>query len=216
MKTPTLQPPLSIEPRILSHPWYRKWEMGELPADSLRHYAGEYYWQVAHFPRYLSRLHSQLDSLEQRQVILRNLADEENPSSPHPELWLQFAQALGLDPAAIRSGAPGPAARELIQEFTALVDAGPHEGLGAILAYESQVPEVARFKADALEKYYLKGAEAALGTRFFKVHQEADVWHTRELQGLLEGQDESQALKTRQASSRAATALWKFLDAMPN
>ena len=66
---PNSRPALTIEPRILSHPWYRKWECGELPVESLRHYAGEYYWQVANFPRYLSRLHSQLERVEDRRVV---------------------------------------------------------------------------------------------------------------------------------------------------
>ena len=84
---------ITIQPLILSHPWYQKWECGELPIESLQHYAKEYYWQVAHFPRYLSSLHSQLADLKTRQVVLRNLQDEENDSAPHPELWLDFAQA---------------------------------------------------------------------------------------------------------------------------
>ncbi len=210
---------LKIELKLLNHPWYRQWECGALPVDSLRHYAGEYYWQVAHFPRYLSRLHSQLDSLSDRQVILGNLADEENRASPHPELWLDFAEALGLAREKITSSQPGPAAARLIAEFQGLVAAGPAQGLGAILAYEAQVPEVASFKGKALRQHYLAGladAAADKAARFFSVHEATDVWHTRELDELVERLPAEGRQKAQAAATHASHALWNFLDAMPN
>lgn len=207
---------LKIEPRILSHPWYRKWECGELPAESLRHYAGQYYWQVAAFPRYLSRLHSQLDDLGQRQVILGNLLDEENAEAPHPELWLDFAEALGLDRSGVKAAPPGPAARALVEEFHRLAASSPEEGLGAILAYESQVPEVARFKREALGRHYLSEDRAAQGTRFFAVHQDADVWHSKALEAIVAGLSPAKKRAAQAAAEQACAALWRFLDAMPN
>lgn len=206
---------IRIEHPILSHPWYKMWECGELPVESLRHYAQEYFWQVAHFPRYLSRLHSQVSDLKTRQVILENLADEENPKSPHPELWLDFAEALGLDRDKVRSSSPSPAAQELIHEFQSLIEAGVPEGLGAILAYESQVPAVAQFKSKALESYYLQKEKADQGTRFFRVHQEADVWHTKELDDVVASLSTEDRQKAQVAADKASLALWKFLDAMP-
>jgi pyrroloquinoline-quinone synthase len=202
--------------RILSHPWYRKWECGELPVESLRHYAREYYWQVAWFPRYLSLLHSQLDDLGQRRTILGNLMDEENSAEPHPELWLDFAEALGEPRDTVRCGTPGPAAQALVGEFRELVAAGPASGLGAILAYESQVPEIAQFKSGALRRFYLRGAAAEKGTRFFAVHEKADVWHSRELESLVAELPAEGRETARIAAERACEALWGFLDAMPN
>jgi pyrroloquinoline-quinone synthase len=207
---------ITIQSRLLAHPWYQKWECGELTTDSLRTYAGEYYWQVAAFPRYLSRLHSQMGDLRQRQLILRNLLDEENPDAPHPELWLDFAEALGRDRHEIRTGTPGAAVQELIAEFQSLVAASPEEGLGAILAYESQVPEVAHFKRKALEKHYFHGSPTERGTRFFAVHEEADVWHTKALDELVATLSVEEKQRAQQAADRAGTALWRFLDAMPN
>jgi pyrroloquinoline-quinone synthase len=207
---------ITVEPKLLAHPWYRKWECGELSNESLRTYAGEYYWQVAAFPRYLSRLHSQMDDLKQRQVILSNLLDEENQKSPHAELWLDFAEALGLDRDAVKMGTAGAAVSSLIKEFQTLVASSPEEGLGAILAYESQVPEIAHFKKEALERHYMSDAVAEKGTRFFAVHEEADVWHTRELEDLIATLSDDQKRKAQDAAHRACAALWNFLDAMPH
>ncbi len=206
---------LTISPCILSHPWYQRWEKGEVSRDALRTYAGQYYWQVSHFPRYLSRLHSQMEDLSQRQVILGNLLDEENKNAPHPELWLDFAEALGLDRMSVMQSQPGEAVSKLVAAFQSLVSSSPEEGLGAILAYESQVPEVARFKSEALKKYYLQDAQASQGLRFFEVHEKADIWHTQELESLITRLSPEQKERAQNAANSACSALWEFLDAMP-
>ena len=209
--------PLTTSPKLLDHPWYRAWECGALPREALRTYASEYYWQVANFPRYLSRLHSQLPDLKSRQVLLSNLMDEENPSSPHPELWLDFAASLGLDRQAVAAGTPSAATCALVEQFHALVAASPEEGLGAILAYESQVPAIARFKGKALKDHYLAtAAQQAQGTRFFAVHEEADQWHTAALERLVDALPQEQKRNAQDAANIACSALWKFLDAMPH
>jgi pyrroloquinoline-quinone synthase len=208
--------PLIAEAKLLSHPWYQKWECGELPVESLRRYARDYYWQVANFPRYLSRLHSELEDLGQRQVVLKNLVEEESSDAPHPELWLDFAESLGLNRAEVKAGPVSEASRKLVEEFRFLMSSSPAEGLGAILAYESQVPEIARFKTEALEKHYLKGESLARGSRFFRVHAEADVWHTEELTALYDSLPEEQQSRAREAAGRACGALWRFLDEMPH
>jgi pyrroloquinoline-quinone synthase len=212
-------PAILIEPKILTHPWYRKWECGELATESLRHYAGEYYWQVAHFPRYLSMTHSQLENPAQRRVILGNLLDEEGDAAsktPHPELWLDFAECLGWDRDELASSPPGPAAAALVSEFKSLVASGPGSALGAMLAYESQVPEVAQFKGKALREFYLAQAQHEKGTKFFAVHEQADVWHAAELESLIATLSPDQKQAAQESASRACLALHRFLDAMPN
>lgn len=207
---------IKITAHLLSHPWYQKWECGELSQEALQSYSRQYYWQVANFPRYLSRLHSQMEVLEDRQVILGNLLDEENKNSPHPELWLDFAEALGEDRQSIKEESPSTAVAELVEEFHRLVNTGKEEGLGAILAYESQVPEVARFKSQALKKFYLGPEQAEKGARFFDVHAEADVWHTQELDQLVAKMTDEQKSKVQAAADQACSALWRFLDTLPN
>ena len=206
---------IEIKQPVLSHPWYRAWECGKVTKEGLQIYAQEYYWQVANFPRYLSALHAQTEELSDRQVILRNLMDEENENQPHPELWLDFAESLGLDRSQVRNRTPGPAAMALVEEFRSVVKSGQPEALGALLAYESQVPEVAKFKTKALNEFYLEGDAAEKGTRFFKVHEEADVWHTRELEGILAKMSDRDRARAQVAADRCGKALWQFLDAMP-
>lgn len=207
---------IKIEHKILSHPWYRKWECGELAVESLRTYAQEYYWQVANFPRYLSRLHSQLDDLQDRQVVLANLAEEEDMNAPHPELWLDFAESLGLNRNEVKARTAGPAAQKLVETFRGLVASGRPEALGTILAYESQVPEVAKFKSQALKEHYLQADQAAKGSEFFRVHALADEWHTAALDGVVAKLPAHEKKQAQAAADEASLALWSFLDAMPN
>lgn len=211
-------PLISIELSILSHPWYQKWECGELPVESLRQYAQDYYWQVANFPRYLSLLHSQLENLSDRQTVLRNLNDEENETTPHPELWLDFAESLGASRENIKVSRPSDESQTLVDKFRAIVGSSPEAGLGAILAYESQVPEVAKFKSKALRTHYLTANDqnSEKGTQFFAVHEKADVWHTEELESIVARLPEEKKKTAQLAANQACRALWAFLDQMPH
>src|SRR3984957_8208821 len=83
---------------LLGHPFYRAWMEGSLPRSVLSNYSRQYYFHVDRFPRYLSALHSQCENSQHRKVILENLNDEEGTGFgvSHPELWLQFAEGLGV------------------------------------------------------------------------------------------------------------------------
>ena len=83
--------------RLLDHPFYQRWSAGTLSAEELREYARQYYHYALAFPTFISAMHAQCDDLPTRQLLLENLVDEERGSENHPELWLRFCEALGLD-----------------------------------------------------------------------------------------------------------------------
>src|SRR5438445_12930830 len=84
------------ERHLLKQPFCRAWTEGRLSMDALRGYAGQYYKHVAAFPTYLSAIHSHTKDLPTRQYLLENLIDEERGDENHPELWLRFAEGLGV------------------------------------------------------------------------------------------------------------------------
>ncbi len=90
---------------LLKHPFYQAWSKGQLPKEALRTYAAQYYRHVAAFPTYLSALHARAEEGRARRVILENLVDEEYKTPTHPELWLRFAEGLGLKRSEVE-GAP--------------------------------------------------------------------------------------------------------------
>ncbi len=200
---------------LLRHPYYQAWTAGELTRDDLREYASDYYHHVAAFPAYLSALHSRLDDGEQRRAVLRNLCEEELDGRPHSELWLDFAEGMGAGRDQVRSREPLHEVRDLIAEFRRVAREGsPAEALAAFYAYESQIPRVAKAKADGLADRY--GAdEKTCG--YFKLHQFADVEHAQVWHDLLTAEvaaHPEQVEAALGAAENAAQALWHALDGM--
>ena len=200
---------------LLCHPYYQAWSAGELTRDELRAYASDYYHHVAAFPACLSALHARLEDGEQRRAVLRNLCEEEVAGRPHSELWLDFAEGMGADRVEVRRHEPLPEVREVIGEFRRVAREGSTaEAVAAFYAYESQVPRVAKTKADGLAGRY--GADAKT-CGYFTLHQFADVEHSQVWRELLSAEvtaHPEQAEPALDAAENAARALWHVLDGM--
>ena len=200
---------------LLCHPYYKAWTAGELTREDLRAYASDYYHHVAAFPAYLSALHSRLEDGEQRRAVLRNLCGEEIEGRPHSELWLDFAEGMGADRQEVRDREAMPEVREAVAGFQRVAREGATaEALAAFYAYESQVPRVAKEKADGLAQRY--GADAKT-CGYFQLHQFADVEHSEVWRELLSAEMSAhpeQAEAALNAAEKAAQSLWHVLDGM--
>ncbi len=202
------------ERSMLKHPFYQAWTAGTLTLERLQNYAVEYYPHVAAFPRYLSAIHSRCADMATRQALLENLIEEERGAENHPELWLHFAEAIGVSRERVVDAVPSYASASLVRAFTELAENGHvPSGLAALYAYESQIPAVATAKIDGLKRFYSITDERGLA--FFAVHEKADVWHARtgaELIGRHCNGDNDRKLAVN-AADRALGALWSMLDA---
>jgi pyrroloquinoline-quinone synthase len=196
---------------LLTHPFYQAWTKGELAADALRDYAAQYYHHVKAFPTYLSGLHSHMDDVATRRQVLENLIDEEAGRPNHPELWLQFAESMGVDRATAESVELWEETKNLIATYRRICrDGSDAEGLAALYAYESQIPAIAESKIDGLVKHYGKDDPAAV--EYFRVHVEADKEHSRVERELLATQlNDEQGPRATQAAGQALDALWEML-----
>lgn len=196
------------ELHLLKHPFYRDWMEGKLTRAQLRDYAAQYQHHVDAFPRYLGAIHSNCADPGVRKILLENLNDEEGVTHgvAHPVLWKNFALGLGEAPS---DSAPRAAIRDVVDSFFACSRASLAEGLGALYAYESQVPEIAESKIEGLKNRYGVTDAAALG--FFEAHRTADVYHREALKKILDQLPESEKLLANAAAERAARALWDFL-----
>ena len=135
------------EKHLLKHPFYLAWTRGELSKAALTDYARQYYHHVAAFPTYLSAVHAHCDDQPTRRQLLDNLIDEEAGSPNHPELWLKFSEKLGLSADEVKETAKEPETRNLIDTFRSVCgDNSTAEGLAALYAYESQIPEICESK----------------------------------------------------------------------
>lgn len=200
---------------LLGHPFYRAWTAGELSRERLQDYAVQYYPHVAAFPRYLSAIHSRCADIETRRALLENLIEEERGADNHPELWLRFAEGLGVAREQVLGAQTVAASRELVRTYEQLCGGGPlAAGLAALYVYESQIPAVATAKIDGLRRFY--GITGDRAVEFFRVHEQADVYHARAGAELIERHADGDDARCAALDSgrRALDVLWAMLDAV--
>jgi pyrroloquinoline-quinone synthase len=167
---------LIAEKHLLKHPFYQLWSAGKLTLENLREYAISYYPHVVAFPTYVSGVHSGCEDAALRQELLENLIEEERGAENHPALWRRFAAALGAEDSDLTSTPRTPEVAQTIAEFRRATREGSvAAGLAALYAYESQIPEISTTKREGLAAFY--GVQDPEATRFFSVHEQADVWH---------------------------------------
>lgn len=194
---------------LLKHPFYQAWQEGKLTLATLRCYAKQYMHHVNAFPCYISRIHSQSQDLKIRRILLENLMDEEGVNgTAHPILWENFAKGLGI-PDEELAVSPLPHTQNLLDTFNQLTTKNLASGLGALYAYERQIPNVAKTKIKGLKKFYGKDDPNTL--EFFTVHQQADEWHSQEVEALIKALPPSEQKQVEEAAVEAAQALWDFL-----
>lgn len=198
---------------MLKHSFYQYWSEGKLSKETLAEYAKQYYAHVRAFPTYVSAVHSHCEDRAARLLLLDNLIDEEQGEDNHPGLWLRFAEALGVKRNDTQSARLLPSTIESVNTMKKLTQGEDFlEGVAALYAYESQIPEVARTKREGLKAFY--GIDSPRDVSFFRVHEEADVIHRQTERGILGLQCDTEARQERvlRAAEEAAKALWHFLD----
>jgi pyrroloquinoline-quinone synthase len=197
---------------LLKHPFYQAWTKGELSRECLQTYAAQYYRHVEAFPRHLRALAERCDG-SLRNLVEENLAEEENPAMPHPQLWRDFAEGIGVREEYFRAEPAVPGVKALVDTFDHIVRRSSlAEAVAAFYAYESQVPEISTQKISGLMQHY--GVTAPRPLAYFRVHEEADVRHRQAWRAWLAEQsdvDEEQVLATAESALRA---LWGALDAV--
>jgi pyrroloquinoline-quinone synthase len=179
---------------ILEHPFYTRWERGELTREELSVYAREYRHAV---------------------VALSDAADAAAPLAgaehareerEHVALWDDFALELDAD----LDRPPRPETRSCAAAWTSAES--PLEALAILYAIEAGQPEVSRTKLAGLVDHY--GFEVqGQGTSYFRLHAERDHEHAAEALELLE-QHATAADQDRlvAAAERALEGNWLLLD----
>jgi pyrroloquinoline-quinone synthase len=197
---------------LLQHPFYQAWTKGTLSRESLALYAEQYYQHVRAFPENLRTLASRTNG-KLGATVGENLAEELNPVAPHPMLWRQFAQSLGVSESSLEDVRPLPGIAALLDTFDELSSHGTlAEAVAALYAYEGQVPEIAARKISGLREFY--GVNEPRSLAYFAVHEEADVRHRTAWRSWLAQQEEEKAAEILGAAERALKALWGALDAV--
>jgi pyrroloquinoline-quinone synthase len=170
---------------VLEHPFYVRWERGELTREELARYAGEYRHAVVALAR---------------AARTAGLHDEEEVA--HISLWDDFASAVGAEDAR----EPLPETRCCASAWTAADD---ELGAAAILyAIESGQPEISLTKLRGLVDHY-GFEEGSPATGYFELHAEQDHEHAAQARAALEGEEHGLLVGLAEA---ALAANWALLD----
>jgi pyrroloquinoline-quinone synthase len=194
---------------VLEHPFYERWSAGELSADELARYAGEYRHAVIALAEASRRAAGA--AAEPLAAGLRHHAEEE---TAHVALWEQFERAAGSTPSSITE----PELTET-QECTRAWTAGEDllEHLAVLYAIEAGQPEITTTKLEGLIGHYGYSAEGP-ATEYFRVHETRDVEHAQQARELIREliahvQDpDAQAERMVARAEAALQGNWTLLD----
>ena len=189
---------------LLEHPFYQRWEAGQLAPVELAAYAEQYRHVERALPSVLEAVAGGLEPGAARQLVEANLDDERSVPEPHVELFEGFAAAAGARPDVAPTAAT--AALVALQVDTARRD--PVAGLATVAAYEVQAAAVAVTKSAGLADRYSMGAA---GTRFWDVHAAMEAAHADWSLDALALLATTPAQVAGPAAA-AAAAWWSFLD----
>jgi len=191
---------------VLEHPFYVRWSAGELSAEELGRYAGEYRHVVLALAQVSADV-AECAAPEQRSGLRRHALQE----ASHVELWEQFERAAGADAA----GAPGEQTRSCAQAWTAGEDL--LERLAVLYAIEAGQPQISTTKLEGLVSHYGFSAEGP-ATEYFRVHERLDVEHADQARALIsklmqDVQDaDEQAERMVRRATDALRGNWLLLD----
>ena len=200
------------EKNLLKHPFYQNWQAGKLSRGALQLYAAQYYRHVEAFPKHLRVLVARTEG-QLRETVMQNLAEEEDPAGSHPQLWREFAAAVGVGEDDITCCPALPGTQNVVATFREICGDRPvAEAVAALYAYEAQVPEIASTKIDGLRKFYGVDEPAALA--YFEIHEEADKAHREAWRAWLTEHTDNNNDEVVATANEALTALWGALDAV--
>ena len=181
------------ERNILEHPFYTRWERGELSRGELAYYAGEYRYAVG--------------ALADAAAAAAPLAGVEHAEEErdHVALWDAFADELGTERST-----PNEQTAQCAAAWTSAAD--PLEALAILYAIEAGQPEVSETKLKGLVDHY-GFEESGEGTAYFRLHAKRDHEHAEHSRQLLE-QHAAKADEDRlvAAAERALAGNWQLLD----
>jgi pyrroloquinoline-quinone synthase len=174
---------------VLDHPFYLRWERGELKRAELAFYAGEYRHAVV-----------ALADTAETGGDERHAAEERS----HVGLWDSFAAALD----APVDRAPTVETKECAVAWRA-DDA--LEARAILYAVESSQPAISQTKLSGLVEHYgfTVGSNA---TEYFEVHAKRDHEHARASADVLRTAFPAEADRLVAAATRALVGNWRLLD----
>ena len=177
---------------VLKHPFYTRWERGELTREELAEYAGQY--------------RHALVALAETAAKASPLAGPEHAEEElaHVDLWDDFARAVGGNGAK-----PNAETQECVAAWSPEDEL---EALAVLYAVESAQPEISQTKLAGLAAHYGVSDDSP-GAVYFALHAERDHEHAKQSRRLLaelaREEDEDRLVLAAEVAYRSN---WTLLD----
>ena len=155
---------------LLKHPFYNMWSEGKLTIDQIQGYSKEYFQLVKIVPKFVESIAEATDNPD---IMINNAREE----AEHVELWVRFATALGVSKSDLIGYGGSEKTNQAVANLMALANLTSEEAVAAMYAYEMELPKISRSKIDGLKKLY--GMDSEDATKYFEIHEEADVRHAQ-------------------------------------
>jgi pyrroloquinoline-quinone synthase len=174
---------------VLRHPFYTRWERGELTRDEIGFYAGEYRHAVVALAETASAAGD---------------AEHAQEEAEHVALWDAFGAELDA-----------PLDRDPTAETAACARAWSRgdrlEALAVLYAVESSQPAISETKLRGLVEHYGFRSDTD-GTEYFALHAERDKEHARAARAALAGTAPADTARLAKVAEDALRANWLLLD----
>lgn len=199
---------LEIENRsLLKHPFYRMWSEGKLTMDHLQGYSKEYFQLVKAVPVMVDFIARSCDP-----SISSSVSANATEESEHVALWTRFANALGVSEDDLSNYVGTGKTNQSVNSLVNLTGRSVEEAAAAMYAYEAELPKISRSKIDGLKKFYGMSTEDA--TRYFEVHEEADIRHAAIWRDIISGSPAEKHNAIFQAAIESLEAQNMLLDSV--
>ena len=174
---------------VLNHPFYLRWECGELTRTELAFYAGEYRHAVVALAE---------------TAAAGGDAEHAAEEAAHVALWDDFAAALNA-----------PLDRSPNAETTECASAwrrdAPLEARAVLYAIEASQPDISHTKLEGLVSHY-GFTPATQATAYFEIHSTRDHDHAAISAKVLSEAPPEQADRLAAAAEAALRGNWRLLD----
>jgi pyrroloquinoline-quinone synthase len=174
---------------VLDHPFYLRWECGELTRTELASYAGEYRHAVV-----------ALAETAAAGADAEHAAEE----AAHVAQWDDFAAALDAPPDRSPNA-------ETIECASAWRREDPLEARAVLYAIEASQPDISRTKLEGLVSHY-GFTPATRATAYFEIHSTRDHEHAAASAKVLRDAPTEEADRLLAAAETALRGNWHLLD----
>lgn len=164
------------------HPIRQLLMSGRLTKEQLQAWAKNQFHEFRNIHRFFGIRYQKCPVPELRRSLLENMVEEEGEDlfggkfPSHAELWIRFAEGIGISRQEILHYQPLPGIRAALEMYVGLVQRSHWAvAIGTGLVFEGGGPERMREEREALERHYSWIPSAALD--FFRAHEYHDEGH---------------------------------------